>query len=57
MNTPNPGSPEAAEQGCTCPVLDNGHGSGAWGGIRDEDGNHAFWINDNCPLHGEVGDK
>lgn len=38
----NPGSPEAVEAGCTCPVLDNAHGEGIRG---------AFWINDDCPVH------
>lgn len=41
--TPNPGSDEAIDQGCCCPVLDNGHGK------NRGDGN--FWINDNCKLH------
>jgi len=34
---PNPGSPEAIKKGCTCPVLDNGHGKGhlgEWGKVR-----------------------
>ena len=39
---PSPGSDAAQEQGCLCPVLDNGHGRG--------DG--PFWINVECPLHG-----
>ena len=29
--TPNPGSDAAIEAGCTCPVLDNGHGKGVGG--------------------------
>ena len=28
---PSPGSDEAIEQGCTCPVMDNGHGRGYLG--------------------------
>lgn len=46
MNTtiPNPGSDEAIEQGCICPVLDNNHGQGADGGY--------WWITRDCPLHG-----
>ena len=52
-DTPNPGSEEALSQGCLCPVLDNGHGKGAWGGaVLDDDGNPTFWINASCPLHG-----
>lgn len=45
---PNPGSDEAIEQGCTCPVLDNGHGRGAW---TDDKGGELFWITSGCPLH------
>ena len=41
--TPNPGSNEAIDQGCTCPVLDNCHGN-------MPDGN--YWITEDCPLHG-----
>lgn len=45
---PNPGSDEAIAMGCTCPVLDNGHGRGYMGqpGI--------FVYIEGCPLHGEV---
>lgn len=42
---PNPGSDEALDQGCTCAVLDNGHGSEELGKIR------GFWITGGCPLH------
>lgn len=31
MKTPPPGSPEAEELGCKCPVLDNAHGHGYMG--------------------------
>lgn len=52
---PNPGSPEAQSQGCTCPVMDNHCGRGCY-----DDGIH-FWINYKCPLHGTAlhgaGDK
>jgi len=44
---PNPGSDEALAQGCTCPVLDNAHGKGYFGG---PDG--TFVMNAECPLHG-----
>ena len=44
---PNPGSKEAREQGCLCPVIDNEHGKGYLGnGER-----FGFVINENCPLH------
>lgn len=44
---PNPGSPEAVNLGCKCPVLDNRHGAGL-----DYPDGPAFWINADCPLHG-----
>ena len=44
---PNPGSPEAVEKGCTCPIIDNHHGEGF-----PCDGKQAFWIDATCPLHG-----
>jgi hypothetical protein len=47
--TPNPGSPEAIEQGCKCAVFDNNNGEGfPWGDSKDP----CFWINQECPLHG-----
>ena len=30
----NPGSREAVKAGCTCPVLDNEYGEGAYIGLR-----------------------
>ena len=50
--TPKPGSDDAVAQGCTCPVLDNGHGTGA--GWKNEDGSPAFWIDGGCPLHARL---
>jgi hypothetical protein len=46
-NNPTPGSDEATAQGCTCPVLDNGHGRGAY----QIDGKWQFWIDWACPVH------
>lgn len=43
MNIPNPGSVEAYNQGCTCPVLDNEYGIGI--------GNGEFVISENCSIH------
>lgn len=41
---PSPGSPAAIQQGCTCPVRDNGHGAGAWdAGLS--------WYSSDCPVH------
>lgn len=50
---PNPGSPEAQEQGCTCPVMDNRYGAGFPHGITDEP---CFWVSENCPIHGVNND-
>lgn len=47
---PNPGSDEALMRDCTCPVIENGHGKGAWGGM---DG--IFCYTSCCPLHWPVG--
>jgi hypothetical protein len=44
---PNPGSPEAVEHGCTCPVIDNHYGRG----MPYPDGAR-FWISGDCLLHG-----
>jgi hypothetical protein len=43
---PNPGSDEAIDQNCSCPVLDNGRGNQELGDTR------GFWIDGGCPLHG-----
>ena len=48
----NPGSDEAIEAGCTCPVIDNVHGRGCMGGVKDEQGRTVFVIRLDCPLHG-----
>lgn len=45
---PNPGSDTARAQGCTCHVIDNGHGNGLFG-----DGEKYGWfIREDCPMHG-----
>jgi len=41
-----PGSDQAISKGCTCPVLDNGHGNEELGRTR------GFWMSEDCPLHG-----
>jgi hypothetical protein len=48
----NPGSNEALDAGCLCPVMDNAHGRGYMGGAKDEHGNTVFVISELCPLHG-----
>jgi hypothetical protein len=52
MKKPNPGSTEASNSGCLCPIIDNGHGKGYLGGVTDDTGKPIFVINDRCPLHG-----
>lgn len=51
MTIPNPGSNDAIDAGCTCPVLDNGHGNEELGRIR------GFWMRADCPLHGQGEDN
>ena len=45
MSVPNPGSREAVEQGCKCPVYDNWRGDPELGRIR------GFIVVEGCPLH------
>lgn len=52
MKKPTPGSYEAIAEGCKCPVLDNAHGFGYLGGVKDESGATVFVVNGDCPLHG-----
>jgi hypothetical protein len=44
---PNPGSDEAIERGCICPVLDNSHGLGC----GEIDGRPVFVFDIACVLH------
>jgi hypothetical protein len=44
--TPNPGSPEALDLGCKCPVMDNHYGQG-----RPSKDGPLFVYNMECPLH------
>ncbi len=46
---PNPGSNEALNMGCTCPVIDNRYGDG----IHTDSGAVLFWYNEDCPIHGK----
>lgn len=48
MSKPNPGTKEAQDQGCTCPIIDNHYGKG----VPDGKGGHNFWMNGDCPIHG-----
>ena len=55
-DTPTPGSPEAIRLGCACPRIDNGHGRGWMGGVKDtKTGETLFVITVGCPVHGEAG--
>lgn len=47
---PNPGTPEAAAAGCTCPRMDNGWGKGS--GRIGNNGEPLFWYSQGCPVHG-----
>lgn len=44
-DSPAPGSKQAKEWGCWCPVLDNNHGKFAPFPPND------WWITEGCPLH------
>ena len=44
----NPGSEEAVENGCSCPVIDNRHGRGYRGRAGE------FIYDLSCPIHGEA---
>jgi len=48
IGVPNPGSKEAIEQGCKCPIIDNHYGRGFQ--IGDDTTRH-FWQSSDCPLH------
>ena len=45
--TPSPGSEEAQDLGCTCPVMDNEYGKG-YMGMKD-----TFVYSSTCSLHGK----
>jgi hypothetical protein len=51
MTKPNPGTKEAIESGCICPVLDNNHGKGI--PIKTKDGTiqTGYWMDNACPIH------
>ena len=49
VNPPDPGSVDALDIGCTCPVLDNHYGKS----LGDPP---LFWINGSCPIHALVSE-
>lgn len=55
MNGPekkfSPGSDSAIKAGCTCPIMDNCRGKGAY---KKPDGTPVFWYNKECPIHGKA---
>ena len=51
--TPNPGSREAFDQGCICPVLDNAYGRGYYGNAEK----NGYVIVMGCPVHDEKWHK
>jgi len=48
---PPPGSDEAIAMGCTCPVMDNGRGTGYLGQ------KNIFVMSASCPIHFRPMDK
>jgi len=42
---PNPGSNEAVEDGCLCPIVENNYGQ------AEPDGDGMWWIDARCPVH------
>ena len=48
---PNPGSDAAIALGCSCPVMDNSHGRGYLGGVKNKDGEVMFVITRGCLVH------
>jgi hypothetical protein len=49
---PPPGSTDAIIRRCSCPILDNNHGDGAYW----VDGKPMFWISGGCPVHDPGGE-
>ena len=45
---PNPGTQEAIDAGCTCPVMDNGRG---WGFCGMGGGKGIYCYSEGCPIH------
>lgn len=46
-DTPAPGSPDAVDQGCRCPIRENHMGRG----INGDGSRHMWLILSTCPLH------
>lgn len=52
-DVPKPGSYEALDEGCLCPILDNRHGEGQPYTRSDGSEGRTFVFRVGCPLHGE----
>lgn len=50
MKHPTPGSKEAIDKGCKCPVIDNHYGKGIVMNGSDEPN---FWVSGDCKTHGK----
>jgi hypothetical protein len=50
MTTPNPGSPMAIVQGCTCSIFKNHDGEGE---PFNDGKNHRWHIHFTCPIHSD----
>ena len=49
IRNPKPGTREASDAGCRCPILDNCHGKGYFG-----DGEKYGWVvSSSCSLHAQ----
>lgn len=51
QNPPNPGTKEALDLGCTCPVMDNAHGKGIPLPNKKGEIVYCFWYSGDCPVH------
>lgn len=53
LKNPMPGSKEAIEAGCNCPVQDNNYGEGIPMTNPDtKEIQRAYWMMNDCVLHG-----
>lgn len=48
---PNPGTKEALDLGCTCPIMDNAHGKGIPLPNKKGEIEYCFWYSGDCPVH------
>ena len=48
---PTPGTQEAHDAGCVCPVLDNNHGR--FPVFTDDQGRDQWYLRLDCTIHGE----